>query len=138
MSIKRPAYHTSQDSAFAMPVRPISGGDDRVGAACDGEIAPEWSVELHGICADEATLVLLPEDGDDATGPSFMISRETYGLRLDQVHWDVVTEVGVFRVDERRARRTRRAPGILPRPRRAGFGDGALGWDFPKARLPQK
>ena len=25
-----------------------------------------------------------------------MISRETYGFRLDQVHWDVVTEFGVF------------------------------------------
>ena len=40
-----------------------------------------------GICANEATLVVTPEDGDDETGPSFVISRETYGLRLDQVHW---------------------------------------------------
>ena len=60
------------------------------------DVAPEWSVELQGICADEASLVVLPEDGDDAKGPSFMISRETYGFRIDQVHWDVVTEIGVF------------------------------------------
>jgi len=39
---------------------------------------------------------VVPEDGDDASGPSFLVSRETYGLRIDQVHWDVVTEVGVF------------------------------------------
>ncbi len=60
------------------------------------EIASEWSVELQGVCADEAILVLLPEDGDDAMGPSFVISRETYGLRVDQVHWERLTEVGVF------------------------------------------
>ena len=60
------------------------------------EIAPQWSVELQGICVDEATLVLLPEDGDDSMGPSFLISRETYGFRLDQVHWDVLTELVVF------------------------------------------
>jgi hypothetical protein len=41
-------------------------------------------------------LVLVPDDGDDLVGPSFVISRETYGLRVDQVHWDALTEVGVF------------------------------------------
>jgi hypothetical protein len=60
------------------------------------EIAPDWAVELEGICAEEATLVVVPDDGDDASGPSFVVSRETYGLRVNQVHWDVVTEVGVF------------------------------------------
>ena len=60
------------------------------------EIAPEWTVELQGISSEEASLVLTPEDGDDATGPSFMISRETYGFRLDQVHWDALMECGVY------------------------------------------
>ena len=46
----------------------------------NGEIAPDWAVELEGICDEEATLVVLPEGGDDAIGPSFVISRETYGL----------------------------------------------------------
>jgi hypothetical protein len=96
MSIKRPSYDTTLDSTFAMPPRPFSSADLALVRNEMAEFAPEWSVELHGICADEATLVLLPEDGDDAMGPSFMISRETYGFRLDQVHWDVVTEFGVF------------------------------------------
>ena len=52
------------------------------------EIAPDWSVELQGICAEEATLVLMPDGGDDANGPSFVISQETFGFRMDQVHWD--------------------------------------------------
>jgi hypothetical protein len=60
------------------------------------EIAPDWAVEMEGICAEEATLVVVPDDGDDASGPSFVVSRETYGLRVNQVHWDTVTEVGVF------------------------------------------
>jgi hypothetical protein len=96
MSIKRLGYHSSQDSTFSVPVRPLGNADLALVQDAMTEIAPEWSVELHGICVDEATLVLLPEGGDDAMGPSFMISRETYGFRLDQVHWDVLTEYGVF------------------------------------------
>jgi hypothetical protein len=82
--------------AFAVPVPPISGAEVALVRRAIGEAAPDWSVELQGICADEAMLVVLPEDGDEATGPSFMISRETYGLRLAQMHWDTLTEVGVF------------------------------------------
>jgi hypothetical protein len=96
MSIKRYGFQTSRDLAFAVRVRRIGGADLALVQGAMAEIAPEWSVELQGICADEATLVLLPEDGDDAMGPSFMVSRETYGFRVDQVHWDVVTEIGVF------------------------------------------
>jgi hypothetical protein len=96
MSIKRPNSQPIQDLAFAVRVPPISGTDLALVQAAMADAAPDWAVELHGICADEATLVLLPEDGEDAMGPSFMISRETYGFRIDQVHWDVVTEVGVF------------------------------------------
>ena len=32
----------------------------------------------------------------DATGPSFVISRESYGYRLDQVHWDTIRDIGLF------------------------------------------
>jgi hypothetical protein len=60
------------------------------------ELAPNWTAHLQGICAYEATLVIVPQGGDDAIGPSFLISRETYGLRLDQVHWDDMTEIGVY------------------------------------------
>lgn len=96
MSIKRLGHHSSQTSTFAAPVRPLGDSDLALVQSAMAEIAPEWSVELQGICVEEATLVLLPEGGDDAMGPSFMISRETYGFRLDQVHWDVLTEFGVF------------------------------------------
>ena len=96
MSIKRPGFQTNEDLAFTAPVRPIGDADLDFVQRAMAEIAPEWTVEMGGICADEATLVLLPEGGDDAMGPSFMISRETYGFSLDQLHWDVMTELGVF------------------------------------------
>lgn len=96
MSIKRPGYQTSEELAFTAPVRPIGDAEFDFVQRAMAEIAPEWTVEMGGICADEATLVLLPEGGDDAMGPSFMISRETYGFSLDQLHWDVMTELGVF------------------------------------------
>lgn len=59
-------------------------------------IAPDWSVELEGAGAEDATLVVLPEDGDDSTGPSFIVTREAGGFRVDQLHWDSLTEVGMF------------------------------------------
>lgn len=96
MSIKRPGFQTIQDLAFTVGVEPLSAADRAFLEQAMMEIAPDLSVELHGVCADAAFLILLPEDGDDAKGPSFMISRETFGFRLDQVHWDAVTEVGVF------------------------------------------
>jgi hypothetical protein len=96
MSTKRSSFQTLEHVAFTAPVRPIGTSDLDFVQRAMTEIAPDWSVELQGICIDEATLVLLPEAGDDAMGPSFLISRETYGFRLDEVHWDVLTEFGVF------------------------------------------
>jgi hypothetical protein len=98
MSIKRPGSgsQTISDLRFALPSGPLGGGELTLVRDRMSDIAPEWSVELHGICAEETTLVLLPEDGDDAMGPGFMISRESYGFHLDQVHWDEVTDLGVF------------------------------------------
>lgn len=96
MTIKRPSLPAVPDLAFTVRVRPIANADLEWLQLAMNEIAPGWSVEMHGICSDEATLVLLPFAGDDRGGPSFVISRETYGFQLDQVHWDTMTEVGVF------------------------------------------
>jgi hypothetical protein len=96
MFTKRPMLPLSQDPAFSVQIRPIGEADLAFVEVAMAEIAPEWAVELQGTCIDEATLVLTPDDGDDATGPSFMISRETYGFRLDQVHWDSISECGVY------------------------------------------
>jgi hypothetical protein len=96
MSIKRSGVQTPLDFAFTMRVQPLGLSELALVQAAMADAAPEWTVELHGICAEDVTMVLLPEDGEDAAGPSFMISRETYGFRIDQVHWDEVTEIGVY------------------------------------------
>jgi hypothetical protein len=96
MSIKRRFEHISLVATFAAPVPPLGDTDLALVQRAMAEIAPDWAVALESICADETTLVLVPDDGDDRSGPSFVISREAYGLRVDQVHWDEVTEIGVF------------------------------------------
>jgi hypothetical protein len=96
MSTKRSLTTLNFEAPQGVSLHPLGVADLALVQRALGEIAPDWSVELQGICADEATLVLLPEGGDDAAGPSFMISRDVAGYLVDQVHWDIVTEVGSF------------------------------------------
>jgi hypothetical protein len=96
MSIKRSSEQVSSEFAFPVRIRPIGGSDLAFVQSAMARTAPDWSVELQGRATDEATLVLLPEDGSDEAGPSFLVSREACGFRVDQVHWDVVTEIGVY------------------------------------------
>jgi hypothetical protein len=96
MSSKRSLTRFSVPAPAVVHLHPLGIADLALVQRALDEIAPEWSAELHGICADEATLVLLPDGGDDAMGPSFMISRDAAGYLVDQVHWDIVTEVGIF------------------------------------------
>ncbi len=96
MSIKRRIEPNSLVTTFAAPVPPLGDTDLALVQRAMAEIAPDWAVALESICVGETTLVLVPDDGDDRSGPSFVISREAYGLRVDQVHWDEVTEIGVF------------------------------------------
>jgi hypothetical protein len=96
MSTKRRSDLVIAAATFAAQNPPLGDADLAYLRHVMGEIAPEWAVELEGICSEEATLVVVPEDGEDCTGPTFVISREAYGLRVNQLHWDAVTEVGVF------------------------------------------
>jgi hypothetical protein len=83
-------------AALAGPIPPLGDADLTYLRNAIEEIAPDCSVELEGICPQDATLVVVPEDGDDFAGPSFVVSRETYGLRVSQVQWDEISEIGVF------------------------------------------
>src|SRR3954465_5682815 len=96
MSIKRRLDQIAPSTSFAAPTPPLNQADRAYVQRAMAEIAPDWSVEMEGICSDDPTLVVVPDDGDDATGPTFIVTRETYGLRVQQLHWDTLTEVGVF------------------------------------------
>lgn len=96
MSNRRLAGRTKFKAPFAVQAPAIGPAELAQIQFAMSDIAPEWAIELHGFCSDEAALVMIPESGDDLMGPSFMISRDIYGFRVDQIHWDRVTEVGSF------------------------------------------
>jgi hypothetical protein len=75
---------------------PLGSRDLKLFRSVLGVIAPAWTVELHGFCADEASLIVVPNSGEDSTGPSFAVTREGYGFKLDRVRWDLATEVGMY------------------------------------------
>ena len=96
MSLKRSSQATIQKPPTAMPTRLLGLAEKRFVEDALSEVAPDWSVDLDGVCDHDASLILLPEGGDDEMGPSFVISRECVGFRLDQLHWDQMREVGTY------------------------------------------
>ncbi len=98
MAYKRSSDPASQKSAPVpkAPTQPLGSTELSLFRSVLGVIAPDWTVELHGFCADEASLIMVPESGEDLSGPSFAVTRESYGFKLDRVRWDVMTEVGLY------------------------------------------
>jgi len=92
----KPSDSVLSQSISIIHAPPLGLADLRFVRDALGDMAPDWCAELEGICADVATIVIVPEDGDDASGPSFVISREGFSYRLDQVRWDQVRDIGVF------------------------------------------
>lgn len=93
---KRPSSLMSCSAPIAIAPSPISLRDLQIVEAMLADVAPQWTVELHGVSVDDTSLIILPEDGEDALGPSFTINSSDFGLRLDQIHWDELTEIGSF------------------------------------------
>jgi hypothetical protein len=96
MSYKRSSGQTNQKSAIAVPAPPLGVADQAFFQSVINGVAPGWTVDLEGICVNEASLILMPDGGEDQIGPSFSITREAYSFRLDQVQWDEMTEIGVY------------------------------------------
>ena len=96
MSIKRRLEQSRPSTAFAAQVPPLGEAELAFVQRAMADIAPDWAVELTGICDSEASLIVVPDDGEDTTGPTFVINREADGLRLHQLHWDATSEIGVF------------------------------------------
>ena len=96
MSSKFLAHQIGITSAFSLQVPSLGETELMQVEIALSDFAPDWLVELHHPCPDAATLVLFPASGEDAAGPSFLVSEEAFGFRIDQVHWDALTEVGIF------------------------------------------
>ncbi len=95
MAAKRVAV-SNRTPTPAASTRPLTEADRRAVQTLLANTDGDWTVELTGLRAEEATLVVMPEDGDDVNGPSFIVSRDAAGLRVDQLHWDALTEVGLY------------------------------------------
>ncbi|HEX2942535.1 MAG TPA: hypothetical protein VHO91_15900 [Rhodopila sp.] len=98
MSAKRPTSALGRPLILAVNPPPLGTAELRMMTDALVDVAPGWTVDLLGICVEEATLVVLPEGGDDRLGPSFILSRESFSYRVDQVHWDMLAEIGQFTV----------------------------------------
>lgn len=96
MSGKRPALTPSERPVVSVEPTALGTAELRTLAETLADISPLWTVELQGICVEEASLIVLPDGGDDMIGPSYALSRETFGYRVDQVHWDRMSEVGQY------------------------------------------
>jgi hypothetical protein len=90
---------------------------DAVQAALS-EMAPTWSAELNKTCADESTIVVMPEGANDMIGPSFVLHRTNGRVYLDQFHWDEYRKLGEFRDLDgaMAAMMARLVPMLSPRP----------------------
>ncbi|HVY15773.1 MAG TPA: hypothetical protein VHB27_11110 [Rhodopila sp.] len=93
---KRPGSVVSRTAPVAITPSPITLRDLLVVEAMLADVAPRWVVEMHGVEIDDTSLIVVPEDGEDMIGPSFIISTHKHGYQLDRVHWDKMTEVGGF------------------------------------------
>jgi len=96
MSLKRSSPTTLRKLLPAMPVRPLGLAELTIVEQALADVASDWSVELDGVSVEDVSLVVLPDGGDDAMGPSFVISRENFGFRVDQLHWDLMQEIGTY------------------------------------------
>ncbi len=114
MSVKPPNDLTTSDATVALPTQPLGLAERALVETALADVAPDWSVDLQGICMDEAMLILLPPGGDDGIGPSFVISRESFGFKVDIVQWDLMQDVGSYaaRDDAVAAIRARLACGL--------------------------
>jgi len=76
--------------------RHFGSADQALFARILTDIAPSWSVELHVFSAQDVSLVLMPQDADDAKGPTFIVQQDGAGFRLDQLWWDFYSELGTY------------------------------------------
>jgi len=95
-STKRTLLETAKTTHPALAPATISHRDLQLVEALLIDVAPQWAVELHGTSIEDASLVIVPENGEDACGPTFAISTEAFDLRVHKIHWDDVTELGFY------------------------------------------
>jgi hypothetical protein len=62
------------------------------------ELVPHWSVELHLDVLRKPMIVILPENLDDAIGPTLVVYRDETTFHLEELRWDNYRKLGDYRV----------------------------------------
>jgi len=65
-------------------------------AALVAELAPDGSVELRHDVFGSPTIVILPEDLDDANGPTLFVHRDGAVFHLEELRWGTYRKVDEF------------------------------------------
>lgn len=66
-------------------------------AAALWHFLPEWSVELTGGEGEAQSIVVLPEDGEDETGPALVVSHQNGCYFIDAFQWDDYWNIGEYK-----------------------------------------
>jgi len=67
-------------------------------AATLAELVPDWSVELHHDVLRKPMIVILPENLDDAIGPTLVVYGDETAFHLEELRWDACRKLGDYRV----------------------------------------
>ncbi len=66
-------------------------------AAVLAELVADWSVELHLDVLRKPMIVILPDNLDDAIGPTLAVHGDEIAFHLEELHWDTCRKIGVYR-----------------------------------------
>jgi hypothetical protein len=65
-------------------------------AAVLAELVPNWSVELHHDVLRKPMIVILPENLDDAIGPTLVVYGDETVFHLEELRWDTCRKRGDY------------------------------------------
>ena len=62
------------------------------------ELMPDWSVELHLDMLRKPMIVILPENLDDAIGPTLVVYGGDTAFQVKELRWDACRKLGDYRL----------------------------------------
>jgi hypothetical protein len=65
-------------------------------AATIAGLTPNWSVELHHDVLRKPMIVILPENLDDAIGPTLVVYGDEIAFHLEELRWDICRKRGDY------------------------------------------
>jgi hypothetical protein len=96
MPIEKITSRTTPRQPRLSPLEPLGPDHRSYLAAAVADIVPDWTVDLHAEGRADATITIMPEDGDDDLGPTLFVHCDGDTFHLDQLHGDAFSNLGAF------------------------------------------